>query len=200
MGMVSINMIAARRAERLRLSRATRILSFAVCTCAALLVTVGLVMGGRILTVKYQTASVEAELVKLQPTIEKINAIERERTLLKPQIAVLDDAVLNTMRWHSVMADLQRSIPPQTWLTNLSVERQAEGQERLRLSGVTVSQKLVGEAMLRLNQNQLYNGVDLHFTQSGKVGSRETVEFELAAHLKPLKEEPSNEVATAKTQ
>jgi Tfp pilus assembly protein PilN len=197
--MVSVNMIAARRAERLRLARATRVLSFGVCTAAALLVAVVAVMGGRILNVKFATARVEADLVKLQPTIERINAINRERALLQPQIAVLGDAVKNTMRWHGVMADLQRSIPPQTWLTNLSVERQAEGQERLRLNGVTVSQKLVGEAMLRLNQNQLYNGVDLHFTQSGKLGERETVEFELAAHLKPMKEQ-INEVAQAQTQ
>jgi len=199
MAMVSINMIAARRAERLRLARVTRILSFTVCTAAALLVTVMTVMFGRIVNVKFATARVEAELVKLQPTIERINAINRERALLQPQIAVLDDAVQNTMRWHGVMADLQRSIPPQTWLTNLSVERQSEGEARVRLNGVTVSQKLVGEAMLRLNQNQLYNGVDLHYTQSGKVGDRNTVEFELAAHLKPLKGE-TNEVATAKTQ
>lgn len=199
MGMVSINMIAARRAERLRLARATRILSFGVCAAAVLLVAVVAVMGGRIFTVKYATAQVEADLVKLQPTIERINLINRERELLKPQIAVLDDAMRSTMRWHGVMADLQRSIPPQTWLTNVTVERQAEGQERLRLDGVTVSQKLVGEAMLRLNQNQLYQAVDLHFTQSGKVGERDTVEFQLAAHLRPLKGE-SHDVASAQTQ
>lgn len=199
MAMVSINMIAARRAERLRLSQATRILSFGVCAALGLLLCVSGVMVGRVVAVGVATRHVEAELVKLQPTIERINAIDRERLLLQPQITVLDDAVTNTMRWHRVMADLQRSIPPQTWLTNLSVERQQEGQERVRLSGVTVSQKLVGEAMLRLNQNQLYNGIDLHYTQSGKVGERTTVEFELAAHLKPLKGD-TNAVAAPKTQ
>lgn len=198
--MVSVNMIAARRAERLRLARATRVLSVTVCVAAALLVLVLGGMSARILGVRFQIAQVEAELIKLQPTLDRIAALNRERERLRPQIAVLDEAIASTMRWHSVMADLQHSIPPQTWLTNLSVERSGEGQEKIRINGVTVSQKLVGEAMLRLNQNnRLYRGVDLHFTQSGKVGERDTVEFELAAHLMPLKG-GGDEVAQAQTQ
>ena len=61
-----------------------------------------------------------------------------------------------------------------------------------------------GETMLRLNATKLYQAVDLHYTQSGKVGERETVEFELALQLQPLApaalEGTSHEVVQAKAQ
>jgi Fimbrial assembly protein (PilN) len=84
-------------------------------------------------------------------------------------------------------------------LIGLAVEGTRDSDQTVRLNGVTVSQKVVGEAMLRLNQNRLYKAIDLHFTQSGKVGERDTVEFELAAHLQPM-EGAKNDVAQAQTQ
>jgi Tfp pilus assembly protein PilN len=197
--MVSINMIAARRAERLRLARITRGLSLSAGVAGALLFAIFAGMSARILSVRFETGRVEGELVRLQPTLDRIAALNREREILKPKLVVLDDAQKGTLRWCSVLTDLQRSIPPQTWLTGLAVEGARDKEQTVRLNGVTVSQKLVGEAMLRLNQNRLYKAVDLHFTQSGKVGERETVEFELAAHLQPM-EGAKNEVAQAQTQ
>jgi Tfp pilus assembly protein PilN len=196
--MISINMIAARRAERVRLARITRALTVATGIAGALLFTVFAGMSARILSVRFQVARVEADLVRLQPTLDRIAALDRERQKLVPKLDVLARAQGATLRWHSVLSDLHRSIPPQTWLTSLAVERGSDDKQTIRLNGVTVSQKLVGEAMLRLNQNPLYRAIDLHYTQPGKMGERDTVEFELAAHLQP--NEDSNEVAKTQTQ
>jgi hypothetical protein len=72
------------------------------------------------------------------------------------------------------------------------VEGGREDAQTVRLNGVTETQSLVGETMLRLNATKLYQSVDLHFTQSGKLGERDTVEFEVAAHLPPA-EKPKND-------
>jgi Tfp pilus assembly protein PilN len=197
--MVSINMIAARRAERLRLARITRALSLSAGMAGALLFAIFATMSARIIATRIESARVDSQLARLQPTLDRIAALNQERNILKPKLVVLDNAQTATLRWHSVLADLQRSIPPQTWLIGLAVEGARDSDQTVRLNGVTMSQKLVGEAMLRLNQNRLYKAIDLHFTQSGKVGERDTVEFELAAHLQPM-EGAKNEVAQAQTQ
>jgi Tfp pilus assembly protein PilN len=192
-------MIAARRAERLRLARITRGLTLSAGVAGALLFTIFAGMSARILSVRFETGRVEGELVRLRPTLDRIAALNQERDLLRPKLVVLDNAQHGTLRWHCVLVDLQRSIPPQTWLTGIAVEGAQDKEQTVRLNGVTVSQKLVGEAMLRLNQNRLYRAVDLHFTQSGKLGERDTVEFELAAHLQPM-EGAKDAVAQAQTQ
>jgi Tfp pilus assembly protein PilN len=197
--MISINMIAARRAERLRLARITRVLSMSALVAGSLVVVTFAGMSANLLKVRFEISRIEAELVRLQPTLDRIAALDRQLEALRPKLAVLDEAQEATLRWSDVMEDLKHSIPPQTWLTGLAVERGADEAQTVRLNGVTVSQKLVGEAMLRLNQNKLYRAVDLHFTQSGKVGDRDTVEFELAAQLQPT-EEQKNEVAPSQAQ
>jgi Tfp pilus assembly protein PilN len=197
--MVSINMIAARRAERLRLARITRALSLSAGMAGALLFAIFATMSARIIATRIESGRVDSQLARLQPTLDRIAALNQERNILKPKLVVLDNAQTATLRWHSVLADLQRSIPPQTWLIGLAVEGARDSDQTVRLNGVTMSQKLVGEAMLRLNQNRLYKAIDLHFTQSGKLGERDTVEFELAAHLQPM-EGAKNEVAQAQTQ
>jgi Tfp pilus assembly protein PilN len=197
--MVSINMIAGRRAERLRLARITRGLTLSAGMAGALIFAIFATMSARIIATRMEAGRVDAQLARLQPTLERIAALNQERAILRPRLVVLDNAQSATLRWHSVLADLQRSIPPQTWLIGLAVEGARDSDQTVRLNGVTVSQKLVGEAMLRLNQNRLYKAIDLHFTQSGKVGERDTVEFELAAHLQPM-EGAKNDVAQAQTQ
>jgi Tfp pilus assembly protein PilN len=157
-------------------------------------------MSARIVSVRYHTGQVEEELVALQPALDKIAAFDLRREQLQPKIACLDGAQHATLRWHTVLTDLQQAIPPQTWLTGLAVERGAdENAQTLRLNGVTVSQKLVGEAMLRLNQQPLYRTVNLHYTQAAKSGEKDTVEFELAAQLQPI-EGTTNEVAKPQAQ
>jgi Tfp pilus assembly protein PilN len=198
--MISINMIAARRAERLRLARITRALSMSALVAGALVVVTFAGMSANILKIRFEISRIEAELVRLQPTLDRIAALDRRLEQLRPRLAVLDNAQEATMRWSYVMEDLKHSIPPQTWLTGLAVERGADEAQTVRMNGITVSQKLVGEAMLRLNQNKLYRGVNLHFTQAGKIGERDTVEFELAAQLQPTEEQKNNEVAPSQAK
>jgi Tfp pilus assembly protein PilN len=90
------------------------------------------------------------------------------------------------MKWHEVLVSLKRTVPTRAYLTSLNVEGGREESQIVRLNGITETQSLVGETMLRLNATKLYESVDLHFTQSNKIGERDTVEFEVAARLPPV--------------
>lgn len=181
--MANINLISTRRAEYLRQAKITRGLLAATFASAGVCGILAVVMLARIFATGVAIEEANRELGKLRPVVERIHALEGERAVLLPKLSTLDEAQQATLRWHGVMTGLQRCIPGETWLTSFSVEAREE-QQTLRLTGFTTSQQLVGEAMLRLQQDQEhYSGVDLRYTQAGLTGSRPTVEFELAAHL-----------------
>jgi Tfp pilus assembly protein PilN len=197
--MGSINLIAGRRAERLRLMRVTRVLTFSCLGAAACLVAVFTVNSARLISSNLEIGRVEAKLKALEPTLNHIREAQAERLALRPKLTTLTNAQGATQRWYGVLDGLKRSIPPQAWLTSLVVEGAKEGEQAIRFNGVTVNQQKVGETMLRLNQLHQYQDINLHFTQATKIGNRDTVQFEFAALLKPL-EGRRDEVAQAQTQ
>jgi len=197
--MGSINLIAARRAERLRLMQVTRALTFSCLGAAACLLAVFTINSARLITSSLEIGRVEVKLKELEPTLNRIREAQAERLALRPKLTTLTNAQGATERWYGVLDGLKRSIPPQAWLTSLVVEGAKEGEQAIRFNGVTINQQKVGETMLRLNQLNQYQDINLHFTQANKIGDRDTVQFEFAALLKPL-EGHTDEVAQAKTQ
>jgi Tfp pilus assembly protein PilN len=144
-------------------------------------------------------SDVNQELSRLKPALDRLDQIQQARATLRPKLVVLDKAQSDTMRWYGVLVSLKQTVPIHAWLTSLTVEGGRDEAQTVRLNGVTESQSMVGETMLRLNATKLYQAVDLDYTQSGKVGDRDTVEFEVAAHLPPA-ENPKNDANTAQTR
>lgn len=182
--MANVNLISARRAERVRLTQLARGLSLACFVAAGIgLVTVGF-MGSQIFMAKGSVAELEKELTKLRPIRDQIEADEKERKALQPKIETLTSAQGATKKWFGIMDGLRRAVPEETWLTNVSVEQNGVTGQTMKINGVTVSQTRVGETMYRLSgQPQFYQRVDLRFTTVTKNDGREHVEFELAAPL-----------------
>jgi len=182
--MANVNLISARRAERVRLTKIAKGLVFATVGASALGVIAIAVVGGQLLKTGMDVARVEKELETLRPIIAEMEADQRERNLLKPKLVTLTDAQGQTKRWLGMMDGFKRAVPEQTWLTNVSVEKAAENTKLLKINGVTVSQSRVGETMYRLSQQpDFYSKVDLRYTQTTKGDMSDNVEFELAAQL-----------------
>lgn len=184
--MISINMISSRRAEHLRMLRWVRALGLATTVVGAGVLVVNIFVRAQIFATGAQLGAVQQELTRLKPALDRLNQVQQARDALKPKLLVLGKAQSDTMRWYDVLVSLKRTVPSQAWLTSLSVEGGRDEDQTVRLNGITASQSLVGETMLRLNATQLYQAVDLDYTQSGKMGDRDTVEFEVAAHLPPV--------------
>jgi Tfp pilus assembly protein PilN len=197
--MISINMISARRAEHLRMLRWVRALGLASMVVGAGMLLVNIVVRAQIFATGSQLNAVEQELSRLKPALDRLDQIQQARENLKPKLMVLSKAQSDTMRWYDVLVSLKRTVPTQAWLTSLAVDGGRDEAQTVRLNGVTASQSLVGETMLRLNATKLYQTVDLDYTQSGKLGDRDTVEFEVAAHLPPA-EKANNDTNKAQTR
>jgi Tfp pilus assembly protein PilN len=183
--MISINMISARRAEHLRMLRWVRALGLAATVVGAAMLVVNIFVRAQIFATGANLNAVQQELSRLKPALDRLDQIEQARATLRPKLMVLGKAQSDTMRWYDVLVSLKHTVPTQAWLTSLSVDGGRDEAQTVRLNGITDSQSLVGETMLRLNATNLYQAVDLDFTQSGKMGDRDTVEFEVAAHLPP---------------
>jgi Tfp pilus assembly protein PilN len=182
--MANVNLISARRAERVRLAKIARAVAGAVVVTGIIGFGTVAFAAGQFLVARSRIASAEAELVRLKPVLAGIEAAEAEREVLRPKLVTLTDAQKSTNRWFGIMDGLKRAVPDQTWLTNISVEAGAEGPGLLRINGMTTSQSRVGETMFRLNQQtDFYSGIDLRYTQVSKFDTVDAVEFELAAQL-----------------
>jgi Tfp pilus assembly protein PilN len=182
--MANINLISARRAERVRLRKIAKTLLAATIGCGAVGLVGMLVLGGQLMSVNAQVAEAERELEKLRPIIAEMEADQRERAQLQPKLVTLTEAQQDTRRWIGMMDGFKRAVPEQTWLTNVSVEKASESAKILKINGVTVNQSRVGETMYRLSlQPNFYSKVDLRYTQTTKTDHSDNVEFELAAYL-----------------
>jgi Tfp pilus assembly protein PilN len=145
---------------------------------------------------KSAVAALEVKLSALRPIRDQIERDEAERLSLQPKILTLTQAQSATKRWFGIMEGSKRAIPDQTWLTNVSVEANANTGKLMKINGVTVNQARVGETMYRLsNQPEFYQRVDLRFT-AVRDGEGENVEFELSA---PLAEDKPAGAAAAST-
>ena len=182
--MANINLISARRGERVRLTKLSRGLLTAVVATSVLSAGAVTFMMTRLVFANARLGAAEARLAELRPVLQEIEDAERERAELKPKLTTLTDAQGRTSRWNGIMEGLKRVVPEQTWLTSISVEGQGEAARVMRVNGITINQSRVGETMYRLTQQpDFYNKVDLRYTRTTKLDQRDNVEFELAAEL-----------------
>lgn len=180
--MANINLISARRADRVRLSRIAKGLTAAVVAAGVLAVGAITMLSFQLLVSKGRIAEADARLVTLRPILAEIEADEAEQKALQPKLKTLLEAQQRTSRWFAIMEGLKRAVPDQTWLTNVSVERVANVPAGIKINGITVNQTRVGETMTRLTlQEENYKKVDLRYTQASPDRERESVEFELVA-------------------
>jgi Tfp pilus assembly protein PilN len=181
--MISINMISARRAEHLRMLRWVRALGAAVVVAGAGVLLANIFVRAQIITTGMALRAVDEQLARLKPALDRLAEVQLAREALRPKLTILGKAQDDTTRWLKVLVSLKKTVPRTAWLTSLNVEGGRDETQTVRLNGITKTQTMVGETMLRLNATKLYESVDLHYTQSGKMGERDTVEFEVAARL-----------------
>ena len=196
--MANINLISARRADRVRLSRIAKGLTAAVVAAGVLAVGAITTLSFQLLVSKGRIAEADARLMTLRPILAEIEADEAEQKALQPKLKTLLEAQKRTSRWFAIMEGLKRAVPAETWLTNVSVERVANVPAGIKINGITVNQTRVGETMTRLTlQGENYKKVDLRYTQASPDRERESVEFELVALMNQPEQEQKGDSTSA---
>jgi len=201
--MPSINMIAVRRQEKKRQEQNIRKLLYAILGEVGLVVAVAFLLTARILVTQNQIGRLSDRVNALQPSVTKIQQLQSETAALMPKVQTLDGAKADTLFWYKNFYVVTASLPPKTWLTSLgtgtgagsgagsasaasAAPGTADGADpTLSLVGVAMSQAVVGEMMLRMNQAPSLDHVDLASVQQQKIGKADAVGFQMTVHLKP---------------
>jgi len=170
--MPSINMIAPKRAEKLRRERDMRRLVFGIMAelVVAFALTCCLVID--IHSMNTRIAALDKQIDALQPVVDEIKQYDAATCKLQPKLQLLNEAMSVTMRWYNTLNKLTETLPASTYLVKVSSDdaggpgaKKDDTQRKVVISGVSATQALVGEAMLRMQTMQDVTDVELHYTR-----------------------------------
>lgn len=187
--MPSINMIAPRRAEKKRLESNVRKLLLVIIVEIAVVVSISGLLVSRVYGTQSGISSLDKQLAKLQPTVDKITGYEKSTKELEPKLDALNQAKADTSKWCRVLHDLSISLPDKTWLTRISTTNNPNSKTIVvSLNGMSSDQSQVGQTMLRMHDMVAdFENVDLNYTQKSAMGQINAVEFEMVAGIKAEK-------------
>ena len=185
--MPNINLIASRREERKHLEVLSRHLLFSVAIAFGLGVAVWSFLAVRTFALRGDLAETNAEIVKLQPTVDKIDYYRTQTTKLKPKIECLEKARVRTLFWRDLTESLGHSMSKDTWLTAIDVQDRNDPKSgtvrEMVLKGVSFTQARVGVMMMRINRRPFFDDVKLNFTREGTITGEPLLDFEVVCRL-----------------
>jgi Tfp pilus assembly protein PilN len=189
--MPNVNLIAVRRAEKKRLERNARRLLLGLAAEAGVLVLLTSYVGARQLALRGALAEANGQLLKLQPTLDRIGQIEKDTAVLRPKLDTLQFAKADTLRWRAMLQIVSQSVPGNAWLSRIT-SVQNEDNTTITIAGTAGSQTLVGETMTRLGSFPVFDKVELAFTQLSTTPRDpvQRVSFEIGASLKSTRPAP----------
>lgn len=147
----------------------------------AAIVAVTAMERARIAGLKRDIARAEEEARLLKPQIDKVNELTRKREELNTRLQVIQD--LDKGRFHSVrlMDELAQDLPQYLWVTSF----RDQAGSRVSMDGVTFSNLVVADLMMRLDRSPLFQNVDLVVTEKGSIESRQVTKFTVTAEITP---------------
>lgn len=207
--MPSVNMIAARRAEKHRLEQNTRKLVYGVVGELGLILVAVSFMLAHLITTQTHVGVLEAQLKNLQPKVDEIKQLESDTSALQPKVTVVNTAQQNTLYWYSALQNLALSLPAKTWVTEVATTGTPvfasstpapskpggptpaapapapTSNAALNVNGMSANQDEVGEAMLKINTFPNFNQAVLSSIQKSDIGKTPAVSFQMTVDLKP---------------
>lgn len=201
--MPSINMIAARRWESKQIEKKVRLMFLVVAAEIAAGLMIMSFMSACVFSASRSLEQTEHKLSEEAPIVQRIESYTDAVEKLGPKLGLLSDSRRETMLWCTILHDLSVSMPEKTWLTGLTttvdtIQPPAHSKDKpqtkvlVSLRGLSSSQRLVGDAMIRLSQCPEFDKVNLNFTEKGNVSGIDTIGFDISAALKPKTEGASN--------
>ncbi|HEY3328838.1 MAG TPA: PilN domain-containing protein [Capsulimonadaceae bacterium] len=190
--MPSINMIAARRAEKRRQERNTQKLIYGIVTELGIILLVTSIMFGRLVTTRNHVQDLNDQIKSLQAKVDEIQHLQDTTASLQPKVATLTQARSNTLYWYTAVQNVSSSLPTDTWLTSMATTggnstagAAPSAGATLNLVGMASSQFVVGATMMRMNTYPTIEQVTLNSVSQSTYGTKQAVSFNLVVQLKP---------------
>ena len=124
---------------------------------------------------------VQDEVRKLQPQVDRVKRLTAKREELERRLDVIHQLDRDRFLSVRIMDDVSRQLPKYMWFSDLT----QNGPGSVTLSGVTFSNLIVADLMMRMEQSSMFANVDLLETERGEIDDREVIQFAITARVTP---------------
>ena len=170
--------VAKNAAQQMRLSQIALILAGSVVGIAYLIVL------GQGVALAADEQSVQVKLKKLKPIIKAIDEHKRVIADLAPRLETLTDARDLTNRWGRLLNHIAVNTPPDVYLTAIRADSsQPEQPIKVTFVGTGKSQSDASQFVLRCQNSQDLEGVNLVQSQEKLLRKMSAIEFEIAGSI-----------------
>ena len=121
------------------------------------------------------------EVRSIQPQVDRVRRLTAQREDLERRLDIIRSLDQGRFLSVRVMDNISRDVPRYCWLTSV----QQMGLGGVTITGVTFSNLIVADFMMRLERSEMFANIDLAQTNKGQIDSREVMEFSITAQLTP---------------
>ena len=137
----------------------------------------------RISSLRADIGQAELEMRRLQPQIDRINQLTKEREELNLRLSVIQGLTRDRYLPVMMLDEMADEVPDYLWYTRVA----ASGPGQLTVEGLTFSNLMIAELMTRMESSELFDGVSLVVAERPKQNAdkrRPLLEFTLTARVK----------------
>lgn len=194
--MIRINLLPKEErvvARRIALPKAASLAPLGALVAVVVLVGVTAALERtKVAALRHDVSEIRDEVRAIQPQVDRVKRLTAQREELERRLEVIRQLDEGRCLGVRTMDDLSRETPQYLWLTRLT----QQGPGKVAVDGVTFSNLIVADFMMRLERSPMFAGVDLISTERGEIDGRDVVKFAVTALLTP-DEAPSDFSAEA---
>lgn len=184
--MININMIAERRARKIREMTILRVSTLVVFCLTVLMVLWNVAAGLVQLSAKNDVEAINDELRKQKPLFEEWQHVQSEIAERQPVVTLLDQVQKSEGAWMIMLADLSRIIPGNVVITGMGSNNENDGVS-LHIEGIAKDEDAVAEFMLAINERTTWAGkAVLKGTTSRGTGEKVSKQFNITVPVRGL--------------
>jgi type IV pilus assembly protein PilN len=175
--MIRINLLPVREARRAaNLRKQGMLMLFAAGAGVVLCLLISTWMAARIAHERSLVTAREAELKKLEATMNEVKKFQAEQQEIEQKLAIIDQIEAARMGPVRIMDELATRIPQRVWLTKI-----VEKGGTLELEGRSIDAEVVADFVVALEESPMLSAVDLQETKLEEVDGLKLSDFKLTA-------------------
>lgn len=203
--MIKINLLPQELRPRKKTTLPLKAMSLIGAGIVAVLIISYIAVGVKIAQQKRKLNLLKAEYQKLLPEFERVKKLKDDKERLDAKVALMERLIVQRFIWAKKLNQLSDLMPPQVWLTSLSVAtnkavQKAGGKDvevvtrTLLIRGKTYSglgEKMVGQQgdfVRRIKEHEPFfrdfSNVEWISTERETIGNAEIMKFELTCQFK----------------
>lgn len=203
--MITINLLPKELRPRRKITIPAKCMTFIAGGIVVILIFIHILVAMMINREKGKLAFLKKEYERIKPEYERVLKLKSDKENLEAKIALMDKLMAQRLLWSKKLNQLSDLMPPNVWLSSLSIisrpEKQTVGgkevtidRKKLLIRGKTYSgkgEKMLGQQgdfMRRIEGHEAFfkdfENVEFISTERETIGQAEIMKFEFTCQLK----------------